>query len=116
MKLNVKLLVAIGFLYCLLCPGTFVLSQTNQPDDHGLLFHWTFDKPPEKGPDSYTGSFEEVTGVHGMALKFDGFTALYRTDTQQCPENPMGPLTVESWIALASYPWALVAHCRLFTG
>ncbi len=112
MKLNVKLLVAIGFLYCLLCPGTFVLSQTNQPDDHGLLFHWTFDKPPEKGPDSYTGSFEEVTGVHGMALKFDGFTSYIERALKNFQE-PDGPLTVESWIALASYPWAWspIADC-----
>ena len=87
MKLNVKILVALGFLYCLLYPGKPGLSQSVLPDDPGLVYHWTFDMPLEKGQDSYTGSFEGVPGVHGEALKFDGFTTCIEKKLNDTPNN-----------------------------
>ena len=112
MKINVKWLAALVTFYLLLDPGEFVLSQANQSADQGLVFNWTFNQSSEKGPDSYTGNFEEVTGVHGMALKFDGFTTYIEKELSNVQITD-GPLTVEAWIALASYPWdwSPIADC-----
>ena len=101
MKINVKWLLALASLYLFLYPGAYVLSQTYQSADQGLICNWTFNQPLEKGPDSYTGSFVGVPGVHGMALKFDGFTTFVERSLKNFQE-PDGSSTVESWIALAS--------------
>ena len=47
-----------------------------------------------------------------MALKFDGFTTFIERKLSNA-QKPDGALTVESWIALAAYPWAWspIADC-----
>jgi len=66
--------------------------------------HFVFDKIQQK-KDSVYGSFEYVRGVHGNAIKLDGFhTYIKRNEFNSHDLN--GAFTVESWIALASYPWS----------
>jgi len=112
MKMNVKWLPALASLFLPLSTVQSASSQTDQSSDPGLVYHWSFDKSLEKGSDSFTGSFEWVSGVHGMALKFDGFTTCIER-TLNSAHKPDGALTVEAWIALAAYPWAWspIADC-----
>ncbi len=112
MKSKINRLVALGSLSLLLLSVQSALSQTDQSTDPGLVYHWSFNKPPEKGTDSFIGSLESVSGVHGTALKFDGFTAFIERKLNNV-KKPVGAITVESWIALAAYPWAWspIADC-----
>jgi hypothetical protein len=55
--------------------------------------------------DSLYGNFKYVSGVHGKAIKLDGFRTYIRRN-RYSSTIPKGPFTVESWIALASYPWS----------
>ena len=68
------------------------------------MCHWAFDGAADKGRDTYAGKSEWVPGVHGQALKLDGYTA-YVEGTPGTRRWFDGALTVESWIALAAYPW-----------
>lgn len=107
-----KSLASIGICYLLLTVNPSAFSQTAQPVDPHLLFHWSFDKPLQKGQDKYTGNFDSVPGVHGTALKFDGFTTFI--ERKLSPEKrTYAAFTVEAWIALAAYPWAWspIADC-----
>ncbi len=48
--------------------------------------------------------YQWVKGVSGDGLKFDGFTTLVELAPKDAPK--VGPgFTVESWIAMQSYPW-----------
>jgi len=78
----------------------------------GVIAWWSFDKIQERNfiehisrlNDTVEGNFRLVDGVHGSALKLDGFTSVVRH-----PEKPGSTLkssfSAEAWIALASYPW-----------
>jgi hypothetical protein len=111
-QMDVKWLVALGPLFFLMFSVSSVLSQTNGSTDPGLVCQWTFDEALDKEPDGYTGSLEGVPGVRGRALKFDGHTAFIERKLGNA-SRPDGALTVESWIALASYPWnwSPIADC-----
>jgi hypothetical protein len=54
--------------------------------------------------DSIYGSIEYVPGIYGNAIKLDGFRSYIKRDKNSC--KLPGAFTVESWIALASYPWS----------
>lgn len=97
--------VALSSLYLFLFPFQSVSPQTAQKSDPDLIYEWSFDKPVEKGPDSYSGNFETVAGVHDKALKFDGFTTYIERKLNNA-KKATGAMTVEAWIALAAYPWA----------
>ena len=105
MKSIANWLVTLGSVCQLLLFAQSASSQTPQTADPGLVYYWSFDKPLEKGTDSFIGNLEGVPGVHGMALKFDGFTTCIERKLNNV-KKPVGALTVESWIALAAYPWA----------
>ncbi|OQX54224.1 MAG: hypothetical protein B5M54_05550 [Candidatus Aminicenantes bacterium 4484_214] len=74
---------------------------------------WSFDKDTgrdvfdevgqKKG--SINGNFEYVPGLIGKAIKLDGFRT-YITRKIDLSDNLEGAFTVESWVALASYPWS----------
>ena len=97
-------LLALGpLLFALLAVPT-ALSQTAPAADPGLVCHWSFDGAPDKRVDAYTGNLEGVAGVRGQALKFDGYTA-YVERTLGAARRFDGALTVEAWVALATYPW-----------
>jgi len=66
--------------------------------------HFVFDEIQQK-KDSVYGSVEYVPGVYGNAIKLDGFRTYIKRD-QNNSSKPAGAFTVESWIALASYPWS----------
>lgn len=55
--------------------------------------------------DSLYGNYEFVTGIRGNALKLDGFST-YAIRSPYHTNIKSGPLTIESWIALAGYPWS----------
>ena len=55
--------------------------------------------------DSVYGNYEYVPGIRGKAIKLDGFRSYVRRKPYQS-NIPPGAFTVESWIALASYPWS----------
>ena len=96
--------IALGLLLFPSFSMPAALGQAVEPASSGPVCHWSFDGPADKGRDKYVGNLEWVPGVHGQALKFDGFTAYVEAP----PGNAAGfagALTVESWIALASYPW-----------
>ena len=104
MKKGQKRLAMIGLLMCL--PVWVNLSaQNNGSKDPGPVYHWSFDKPADKGPDTFNGNIQPVQGVRGMAVKFDGFTGYIGRKINN-PQRNAGAVTVESWIALAAYPWA----------
>lgn len=78
----------------------------------GLTAQWAFDD--QRGNvvhDSVSGRdnpilnhYQWVKGVSGDGLKFDGFTTLVELAPKDAPK--VGPgFTVESWIAMQSYPW-----------
>jgi hypothetical protein len=90
-------------------------SGTNEAEKSttgNLISWWSFDM--EKGrsafdeiqqkKDSIHGSFEYVPGVSGSAIKLDGFRTFIKRDRYDLARLE-GAFTVESWIALASYPW-----------
>jgi hypothetical protein len=78
----------------------------------GLAAQWAFDD--QRGNivhDSVSGhdtpilnNYQWVKGVSGDGLKFDGFTTVVELAPKAAPK--IGPgFTVESWIAMQSYPW-----------
>ena len=78
----------------------------------GLAAQWAFDD--QRGNivhDSVSGhdtpilnNYQWVKGVSGDGLKFDGFTTVIELTPRDAPK--IGPgFTVESWIAMQSYPW-----------
>jgi hypothetical protein len=78
----------------------------------GLAAQWAFDD--QRGNvvhDSVSGrdnpilnNHQWVKGVSGDGLKFDGFTTVIELAPKDAPK--VGPgFTVESWIAMQSYPW-----------
>ncbi|MCP4314054.1 MAG: LamG domain-containing protein, partial [Bacteroidetes bacterium] len=54
--------------------------------------------------DSLYGNFKFVPGIHGNAIKLDGFRTYIRRNPEES-NIPSTAFTLESWIALASYPW-----------
>ncbi len=98
-----RLVVLVTLLLC----SSFVAaapSLAEPPADPGPACHWSFDGDPDKEVDGSNGNLEPVPGVRGKALKFDGHTAYLKT-TLGDAKRPDGAITVESWIALAAYPW-----------
>jgi hypothetical protein len=78
----------------------------------GLAAQWAFDDQRGNGVhDSVSGrdnpilnNHQWVKGVSGDGLKFDGFTTVIELAPKDAPK--VGPgFTVESWIAMQSYPW-----------
>jgi hypothetical protein len=78
----------------------------------GLVAQWTFDDQrgnnvheSVSGHDSpILNNYQWVKGVSGDGLKFDGFTTVIELAAKDAPK--VGPgFTVESWVAIQSYPW-----------
>ena len=95
---------ALGPLLFPLWLAPHAAGQAAPAADRGPVCHWAFDGAADKGRDTYAGKSEWVPGVHGQALKLDGYTA-YVEGTPGTRRWFDGALTVESWIALAAYPW-----------
>ena len=106
-----------GLLFtCFIIPSSFA-----QPDSSGsgnwigedMISWWPFNDETEhfvldevqQKKDSVYGNFEYVPGIHGNAIKLDGFRTYIRRDPY-ISKSLAGAFTVESWIALASYPWS----------
>ena len=90
--------------------GKKVIEKIN---NEKIIAWWSFDKDTgsnvfdeinqKKG--SVYGKFEYVPGVKGKAIKLDGFRT-YIIRKIDFLDNPEGAFTVESWVALATYPWS----------
>ena len=88
-------------------------SATFGQNSGDLISWWPFDEKREnfvldeiqQKKDTVYGSYEYVPGVYGNAIKLDGFRT-YISSNQNNSNSLSGAFTVESWIALASYPWS----------
>ena len=123
MKRKQSIIEIIVFMILLFFTG-FVLSA--QPDKKlsvaenkdRIVNLWTFDNDIpgfildrfQNKQDSLFGKYEYVPGVHGKALKLDGFRTFVKTagKNQQALSDAF---TVEAWIAPATYPWS---QCPVF--
>jgi hypothetical protein len=89
-------------------------SALGNTDQYRVFNWWSFnrdstnsisDEALPKKKDSLFGNFEYVNGIAGKALKLDGFRTYIKSNTGN-QSDPSGSFTVESWVALASYPWS----------
>ncbi len=88
-------------------------SKSTNTDTGQIVNHWSFNKKItgkvpddiQQRKDSLYGNYEYVPGINGKALKLDGFRTYIRRNPYG--ENKLNKaFTLESWIALASYPWS----------
>ena len=90
-------------------PSFYAKSKSSETE---IICWWSFNTEGENSildeigqkKDSAYGSIEYVPGVFGNAIKLDGFRSYIKRD--QNSVKPEGAFTVESWVALASYPWS----------
>lgn len=80
--------------------------------DEAPLAWWTFDDVRDRlaidrtaaRRASIDGHFRSVAGISGDALVFDGYTTALTVAPDQVP-SVAGSLTIEAWLAVATYPW-----------
>ena len=90
-------------------PSSYAESGSPEPEK---ICWWSFNNESAnsvldeiaKKKDSVYGNVEYVPGVSGNAIKLDGFGSYIKSDRNSV--KPEGAFTVESWVALASYPWS----------
>lgn len=98
------------FFWGITTPQSYAQASTSEKKN---ICWWSFN---EKGDNSLLemigqkqdpvyGNYAWVPGVNGQALKLDGFRTYIKRE-QYDSKRPAGAFTVESWIALASYPWS----------
>jgi len=100
------------FLTQLTC-GQAGSSDSGETFTNDVVYWWPLDKETEgfaldkvqQKEDSLYGNFEFVPGIHGNALKLDGFRSYIRRNPEKS-KIPSTAFTLESWVALASYPWS----------
>jgi hypothetical protein len=97
--------IAVAGLLLALASGAGGTSQQEPP----RTVSWSFEEipPATAGADAVdriTGHCSLVEGVHGRALKLDGYTTAVQRSARHAP-RPRQALTVEAWVALAAYPW-----------
>ncbi|MCP4311433.1 MAG: LamG domain-containing protein [Bacteroidetes bacterium] len=77
---------------------------------------WSFEKSHSL---EIQGNYQYAKGIHGDALKFDGFTTSLMLEPEDAPETG-SEFSVEAWIALGAYPWnnvpVLAQENRAITG
>jgi hypothetical protein len=91
-------------------PSCYAQSESSQSN---TIAWWSFDQEGEtwvldeiqQKKDPVYGNYEYVPGIRGRAIKLDGFRTYIKRDRDNS-NVPSGAFTVESWIALASYPWS----------
>ncbi|MBW1769459.1 MAG: hypothetical protein JRJ65_20730, partial [Deltaproteobacteria bacterium] len=112
MKIKYLILPICGwilFFIALTLQSSYAQSESSKTEN---ICWWRFNKESEhfvidevqQKKDSVFGSFEYVPGIYGNAIKLDGFRTYIKRD-QNNLTSLTGAFTVESWIALASYPW-----------
>lgn len=110
--------ISIQFFFYLILVAGFVKSSFAQPGtpiNHPdkIVNWWSFNKDTgnfvfdevRQKKDSVLGNFSYVNGITGKALKLDGFRTYVKCSSFS-QLNLSGSFTVESWVALASYPWS----------
>jgi hypothetical protein len=112
MKCNNLILAVCGwalFFAGLALTSSYVQAESSESE---TICRWSFDKDSKgsvldeigQKKDSVYGSIEYVPGIHGNAIKLDGFRSYIKRDENAVRAE--GAFTVESWVALASYPWS----------
>ena len=80
----------------------------------GVLAHWAFEDtsptsahdPVSRQNDAVSGYARRVEGVHGQALRLDGYTTGVTREASLAPRLPQ-EFSFEAWVALEAYPWGL---------
>ena len=106
-----RLTKLIFLVLLVLFPGPAALAQSD-----GVVASWKFDEGTGNiatesvsgGHDAILNHHRWVTGVHGSALKFDGFTTLIERPADAIPHLDRH-FSVEAWVAIQAYPWNWVA-------
>lgn len=113
MKFNHLVLAVCGCVFFLtICTKDTALAQSATVSGKPVLSWWTFEKGGnhfvvdaiQQKKDSVFGNFEYVPGIAGTALKLDGFRTYIRRNANSSAGMD-GAFTLETWIALAGYPW-----------
>jgi hypothetical protein len=84
--------------------------------DPGLVARWSFEDATaavahdsvSNRDDAVVGFVKRTPGVHGQALRLDGYTTAVVRPAAQAPQLSDGA-TFAAWIALEAYPWGLCA-------
>lgn len=109
MKDRKPTLVLVGWCVAVCCVmfPLVLLAQARPP-----VAKWSFE--PQAGPlttegisgknDPVEGFYNYVPGVSGSGLRFDGYTTGVICKATDAP-NPTAGLTVNTWVALNTYPW-----------
>jgi len=88
-------------------------SESGKTKGDEVISWWSFNEErenivfdevqQEKG--TIYGKFEYVPGIYGNAIKLDGFRTYIKSNSDEL-RSLSDAFTVESWVALASYPWS----------
>jgi hypothetical protein len=104
-------------LVALLVANLDVIAQND-----GVIFHWDFDDTIQTAPTvstvpygryTTTGHVSYVPGVHGKAIRFDGFSSYTEAAPADLSDGSFDSkifrlprsISVEAWVALGAYPW-----------
>ena len=108
-------LITLFAAWCVFLAGPVVpmCCAGSQSFESDRICWWSFEEKrgnvvidkAQRKEDPVYGPFDYVPGVQGRAIKLDGFRTYIKRDRLGSTE-PSGSFTVESWIALASYPWS----------
>jgi hypothetical protein len=111
MKCGYLILTVCGWALFLI-GFTIPSSYASESSESETICWWSFDTTSEDSvideigqkKDSVYGPIEYVPGIYGKAIKLDGFRSYIKRNQNSVKTE--GAFTVESWIALASYPWS----------
>jgi Concanavalin A-like lectin/glucanases superfamily len=103
-----------GLREAFLCGAICALSLLSYSNAQttGLVAHWSFDEKDGNSArdlvrgsdDKIAGWFKHVDGIAGEALRFDGGTTSITRAAEDAPKIT-DSFTVETWVAVSTYPW-----------
>ena len=102
--------LALVSLYC-----TSSLAIAPEPTGVAAV-HWSFSQDQGASPRDdrsgasakLEGNYQYVPGISGDGVRFDGYTTSMTVDRKEIPSLGPDGFTVESWVALDTYPWNTV--------
>lgn len=96
--------------------GAYLTPAITGQAQSTLVARWRFDEghgdkvhdSVSENDDQILNYFDWVKGATGNNLKFDGFTTMIERAAADAPKL-RGGFTIETWLAIQSYPWNWVA-------